>query len=91
MEEKPMKNDDLNQLPLYQCHKKVRAIKIKRIESADSGERLIPEDENYNPIFVSSAYMQKHSPEVGGYFVLYADGYQSFSPAKAFENGYSPI
>jgi hypothetical protein len=89
MREKNSKNADLNQLPLYQCHKKVRAIKIKRIEFTNYNQRLIPEDSSYAPIYVSSFYMQKHSPEVGGYFVLYEDGYQSFSPAKAFEEGYS--
>lgn len=27
----------------------------------------------------------------GGYFVRYEDGYQSWSPAEAFENGYTPL
>lgn len=27
---------------------------------------------------------------VGGYFVVYDDGYTSWSPAKAFEDGYTP-
>jgi hypothetical protein len=34
--------------------------------------------------------MHKHKPQVGGYFVQYRDGYKSFSPAAAFEEGYSP-
>ena len=29
------------------------------------------------------------TPHVGGYYVLYEDGYESFSPAKAFEEGYT--
>ena len=28
---------------------------------------------------------------LGGYFVQYDDGYQSWSPAAAFESGYSPL
>ncbi len=28
---------------------------------------------------------------VGGYYVLYEDGYDSWSPAKAFEDGYTLI
>jgi hypothetical protein len=35
--------------------------------------------------------MKKHRPQVGGYYVLYEDGYHSFSPAPAFESGYSLI
>ena len=32
--------------------------------------------------------MEKHKPHAGGYYVVYDDGYKSFSPAKAFEEGY---
>lgn len=35
--------------------------------------------------------MAKHKPVAGGYFVVYEDGYESFSPAKAFEEGYTRI
>jgi hypothetical protein len=35
--------------------------------------------------------MFKHKPEVGGYYVVYKDGYRSFSPAEAFETGYEKI
>ena len=31
------------------------------------------------------------APEVGGYYVVYEDGYKSFSPAGAFESGYTPL
>jgi len=40
---------------------------------------------------VSAEFLAKHKPEVGGYWVQYADGYQSFSPAAAFEEGYTRI
>lgn len=33
----------------------------------------------------------KHGPQVGGYYVVYADGYISYSPAAAFEDGYRLI
>lgn len=36
---------------------------------------------------VDFTWHSKHSPVVGGYFVLYPDGYTSFSPAKPFEAG----
>ena len=40
---------------------------------------------------VPGEFIQKHKPVVGGYFVMYEDGYQSFSPAKAFEEGYTRL
>ena len=35
--------------------------------------------------------MLKHQPTVGGYYVVYKDGYKSFSPADAFESGYTRV
>jgi hypothetical protein len=32
-----------------------------------------------------------NTPSVGGYFVLYADGYRSWSPAAAFDAGYTRL
>ena len=40
---------------------------------------------------VTRAFMARHQPEVGGYFVRYEDGYESFSPAAAFESGYTRL
>jgi len=55
------------------------------------GAEITSTEEGYTPFRVSRAFMRKHKPEVGGYFVQYADGYKSFSPAKAFEEGYTRI
>ena len=35
--------------------------------------------------------IHKNKPFVGGYYVVYKDGYKSFSPADAFEDGYSKL
>lgn len=80
------------EMPKYKCHKEVWALKIKHISLADNNEgaELTPEEKDYAPFSVSQEYMDKHKPEIGGYYVVYNDGYKSFSPAKAFENGYSP-
>ena len=40
---------------------------------------------------VSAAYVQRHDPRPRTYYVVYADGYESCSPAKAFEEGYRLI
>lgn len=50
---------------------------------------IIPADQGYGPIEVDAAYIDKHKPQPGGYYVVYADGYKSFSPAQAFEEGYT--
>lgn len=86
-------------LPQYKSHKIVGALKIKSIlrdgvgenRETDVSTEITPEEDGYAPFTVSSEYMNKHKPQVGGYFVVYEGGYQSFSPADAFENGYTLI
>ena len=80
------------QMPRYKCHKEVWALKIKEIVDNISGDTMIyPVEKSYAEFKVDKEYMQKHKPVVGGYYVVYDDGYKSFSPAKAFEEGYSII
>lgn len=88
------------QLPAYKSHKTVWALKIASIEQTPADEpaavaggtwRLIPEDKSYGPITVPHSYVLKHNPQPGGYYVVYADGYTSFSPEQAFEEGYAPV
>lgn len=61
----------------------------------DGSATITPAEEGYAPFKVSQEYVSKHfrflpRPQiVGGYYVLYSDGYQSFSPARAFEEGYT--
>lgn len=80
------------EMPKYKCYKEVYALKIKEIALAEDGSAIItPEEEPYARFYVSADYMQKHDPQVGGYYVVYKDGYKSFSPAEAFESGYEKI
>jgi hypothetical protein len=81
------------ELPKYRSHKQVWALKIKEIGApyADGSAWLTPEDGRYARFAVDGAYMSKHVPHVGGYYVQYEDGYRSFSPAKAFEDGYTAL
>lgn len=58
---------------------------------AVSGAEIVPADDGFAPFPVSAEYIRKHKPQVGGYYVRYKDGYESFSPAAAFESGYSKI
>ena len=73
----------------YVCHKTVHAAEILaiignrlEIKSADGIDTYVD---------VSSEFMAKHNPQLCGYLVEYEDGYMSFSPAKAFENGYDLV
>jgi hypothetical protein len=95
-----MEDQAATELPRYRCNKEVWAAKIARIdiergvEGLRLGARLSldfghgREDAFAN---VDGKWLSKHAPEVGGYLVVYADGYKSFSPAKAFEEGYARI
>lgn len=79
-------------MPRYQCHKKVYALKIARVTAEDPKTfMIVPENTDYAPFRVSSEFVGKHNPKPGGYYVVYEDGYESYSPAKAFEEGYTLI
>lgn len=74
----------------YISHKKVKAAKILGISSLVGGMEF--ELAGNEIIAVDEKWYKKHSPiHVGGYFVLYKDGYKSYSPSEAFEEGYSPV
>jgi len=78
------------EMPKYKCYKEVHALKIADIRpEKDGGVTIVPEDEGYGPFLVDKDYVSKHAPQPGGYFVVYKDGYKSFSPADAFEEGYT--
>jgi len=94
-----MENQVSMEMPKYKCHKVVWALKIKSIVRDGEGEDresdgsaiITPVEEGYAPFRVDPDYLHKHKPQVGGYYVVYKDGYKSFSPAKAFEDGYTFI
>lgn len=87
------------EMPRYKCHKEVWALKIAAIKRDGEGEEresdgsamITPDDTFYGAFKVDADYVHKHKPQVGGYYVVYSDGYKSFSPAEAFESGYSLI
>ena len=95
-------NEVTREMPRYQCHKKVCALKIKAIDldiekaraedrETDGSATITPEEEGYAPFKVDALYLRKHQPQAGGYYVVYDDGYKSYSPAEAFETGYTLI
>ena len=81
-------------LPKWKCHKIVEAAEVEAIKPYEDGQwflSLAVGDGEIEPHLVSREFMQKHKPRVGGYFVRYEDGYESFSPPEAFESGYARI
>lgn len=83
--------------PQYDCHKVVRAFKVKEIVSCGVPDSfvLMPEDPTMPGLLMKKAWGAKYSIDgdctsmVGGYVVFYADGWISWSTARAFENGYT--
>lgn len=86
-------SENVIELPRYKSHKEVWALKIKeaKVVDSDGGGVISFEDARYADIAVEPEYMNKHEPKAGGYYVVYKGGYKSFSPADAFEEGYSLV
>lgn len=84
-----MDNTGSREMPRYVCHKEVWALKIESILPCITGYLITPQESGYASFIVNVAYYTKHEPKPGGYYVMYADGYESFSPAEAFETGYT--
>lgn len=57
--------------------------------SAQKTEYVLTDNSGDFEIVVNEDFMERHGVHSGGYFVRYADGYQSFSPADTFEDGYT--
>ena len=74
------------EMPRYVSHKKVWALEI---ESADPVLcKLSFRDAGYAAIKTDAEMWARYKPVPGDFYVQYADGYKSFSPRKAFLDGY---
>ena len=83
------------EVPEYKCQKRVRAARIAAIEFAEDGRATIaPADVGLEPFIVLDITWKerfKGSEDDLGFYVVYTDGYTSWSPSLAFETGYSRI
>jgi hypothetical protein len=81
--------------PRYKSHKQVQALKIKRVEvSPDNVTWITPTDERFDMFSVDDPTWReryKGTSDDTGYYVIYEDGYTSWSPSKAFEEGYTRV
>lgn len=88
-------NQEDREMPRYRSHKIVRAVKITRVINLDGlGSKL--EGEGYGVFMAPAGWCDRFKPGKGaaydmGYYVVYDDGYASWSPTKAFEEGYSRL
>lgn len=88
----------LESLTRYRSHKVVRAAKIISISAGMQGLQgfqhrlaLKVAEGILTHVDVSAEWLHEKRAEAGGYYVLYDDNYASFSPAKAFEEGYTAL
>ena len=81
------------EMPRYLCHKKVWALKIAGVEMREDGADVYPDEDGYAPFEVGLDWLDRFKPINGdcGYYVVYDDGYASWSPTKAFEEGYERL
>lgn len=90
-EEKKIDIEGLN-MCVYRSHKEVKGAKIKDIIRDADGKRFLRfEDNDDVRLEMNDKWFERHKPERGGYLVRYKDGYTSFSPAEAFEEGNTRI
>jgi hypothetical protein len=86
----------MSEIAQWRSHKIVRAGKVMAQQVEDTGEGiaiLTVEDVNGAPckVEVPDNFFARGAPSPGDYVVIYDDGYKSWSPAKAFEEGYTRI
>ncbi len=86
-------SEDKAEMPCYRSHKIVHALKIAKLQSGDVDKNTVmfPVETEFEPILLTRDYVEKHNPQVGGYYIVYEDGYKSWSPAETFESGYTRI
>lgn len=84
-------------LPEYISHKRVRALEIKVVGnySMNAEGALVREIDfmlpAFGPILCPEVMFARYVPLPGDFLVEYEDGYRSFSPRKAFVEGYSVV
>jgi hypothetical protein len=88
-----MQQTQHDELPQYRCHKIVNAARItaKEWDAGFDELRLIFGDIG-RYILVDKTWLKRHGPiHVNGYYVVYEDGYRSYSPKRQFESGYTSM
>lgn len=87
----------MTEMPVYVCHKRVRALEIAEVgnyvsatEGALAGSlmRYVTFAGQSESSMLRDELFRRYVPAPGDFYVVYEDGYESFSPRKAFVDGY---
>lgn len=82
-------------MPRWKCHKVVHALKLAAVEIKGPDKAvLVPAERNmWGPVLAPPGWLMRFRAQDNdpGYFVSYDDGHTSWSPTKAFEEGYTRI
>lgn len=83
----------MNKMPKYKSHKVIEALEIKTLEIKGFDLEITYVDNGYkNIVFKVPLEMKiRYEPKAGDFHVFYEDGYASFSPRKAFLEGYTKV
>lgn len=76
-------------LPKWKCHKIVEADQIVEIKYGIDGARWHLKCGIVIAPIVTAKLTQRGAPKVNDFYVRYNDGYESWSPRQAFEEGYA--
>jgi hypothetical protein len=87
------------EMPRYVCHKRVWALELEAISEPNyptannptPARQLVFRDRGFAPIMASEEMFSRYIPVPGDFYVVYNDGYKSFSPRKAFLEGYTKV
>lgn len=74
-------------MPAYRSHKIIHALEIKAVD----GYRLSFVEAEFADIEADPAMFSRYTPVPGDRYMVYPDGYKSFSPKRAFEDGYTRV
>lgn len=80
------------EMPRYVSHKKVWALEIDAVgvnPNTQGAHWLEFADAGYAGMWAPAEMFSRYVPTPGDFYVVYADGYRSFSPRKAFLEGYT--
>jgi hypothetical protein len=94
-------HDDAAQreMPRYVSHKQVWALEIAEVMTPTSPaeqhepqpRRVTFKEPGYAAVFLPGEMFTRYVPVPGDFYVVYADGYKSFSPREAFVDGYHSL
>lgn len=80
-------------LPLFQCHTRVRACLIHSVDRDEATDKwtVTPAEPYLDPFEVPRAFVARQGPRAGMYLVRMRNGFLAVSTAKEFEDNYAAV